>query len=103
MCAIALTKSRFGHAFTTHGQDATEFLTKRAAGSGKPIGQFLDNQAAAKLIEENLGKLHNGAISVPIPKDFPARVIMPDGTFVPATTIRLVPGGKGVKTAYPEI
>ncbi|MBT9457267.1 MAG: RHS repeat-associated core domain-containing protein [Burkholderiaceae bacterium] len=101
--AIPLTKARFGHTFTTHGQEATEFLTKRAAGSGKPMGQFLDDQAAARLIQQNLGNLKSGAISVPISRDFPARVVMPDGTFAPASTIRLVPGGGGVKTAYPEL
>jgi hypothetical protein len=100
---IALTKSRFGHTFTTHGQDVTDFATKRAAGMGKPVGQFLDNQAAARLIQENLDKLNNGAISIPLPKDFPARMIMPDGTYLPASAIRIVPGGNGVKTAYPEL
>ncbi|ROQ28725.1 hypothetical protein [Gallaecimonas pentaromativorans] len=78
---IILSKSKFGHTFTSHGEDATEFLMKRAAGSGKPMGQFLDNQAAAKLIQDNLVKLKNGPMSVPSPKGFPARMIMPDGTF----------------------
>ncbi|MEX1116423.1 MAG: RHS repeat-associated core domain-containing protein, partial [Akkermansiaceae bacterium] len=100
---IPLTKSKFGHAFTTHGQGATNFLTNRAAASSKPMGQFLDDQAAAQLILDNLGNLKNGAISVPVPKSCPARVIMPDGTFAPASTIRLVPSGSGVKTAYPEL
>ncbi|MDO9163297.1 MAG: RHS repeat-associated core domain-containing protein, partial [Methylococcaceae bacterium] len=100
--AIALTKSRFGHTFTTHGQDATDFLINRAAGSGKPVGQFLDDQAAARLIQDNLSNLKNGAISVTVPNDVPVRIIMPDGSFAPASTIRLVPGGNGVKTAYPE-
>ncbi|MGZ4982138.1 MAG: RHS repeat-associated core domain-containing protein, partial [Methylobacter sp.] len=99
---IALAKSRFGHTFTTHGQDATDFLINRASGSGKPVGQFLDDQAAARFIQDNLDNLKNGAISVPVPSDLPVRIIMPDGSFVPASTIRLVPGGKGVKTAYPE-
>ncbi|MBL8442269.1 MAG: RHS repeat-associated core domain-containing protein, partial [Betaproteobacteria bacterium] len=100
---IPLTKARFGHTFSTHGQDATEFLTRRAAGSGKPMGQFLDDQAAARLIQDNLGNLKNGAISVPVPQGFPARVIMPDGSIAPASTIRLVPSESGVKTAYPEL
>ncbi len=100
---IALTKARFGHTFTTHGQEATEFLMKRAAGSGKPMGQFLEDQAAARLIQDNLGKLKNGAIPVPVAKGFPARVIMPDGSFAPPSSIRLVPSGTGVKTAYPEL
>lgn len=100
---IPLTKAKFGHTFETHGQDATEFLTRRAAGSGMPMGQFLDDQAAARLIQDNLGNLNSGAISVPVPKEFPARVIMPDGSFAPASTVRLVPSGSGVKTAYPEL
>lgn len=100
---IAITRAAFGHTFDTHGQSQTEFLTMRAAGSGMPTGQFLDDQAAARLIQENLGNLSNGAISVPIPPGFPARVIMPDGTHVPAVSIRIVPSGSGVKTAYPEL
>jgi hypothetical protein len=99
---IPLTKAAFGHTFTTHGQDSTEFLTRRAAGAGQPMGQFLDDQAAARFIQENLDKVANGAVSIPIPPGFPARVIMPDGSFAPATSIRLVPSGNGVKTAYPE-
>ncbi|HUC83311.1 MAG TPA: RHS repeat-associated core domain-containing protein [Flavisolibacter sp.] len=99
---IQLTKKKFGHTFTTHGEEMTDFLTHRAKGSGQAQGQFLDNQAAAKFIEDNLDKLKNGAISLPIPDGFPARMIKPDGTFGVPTTIKLVPGGKGVKTAYPE-
>jgi filamentous hemagglutinin len=97
-----LSKARFGHTFTTHGEDATDFLINRAKASGNAQGQFLNNQVAAKFIEENLAKTKNGAISVPMPKDFPARIINPDGTFGKPSTIRLVPGGKGVKSAYPE-
>ncbi len=100
--AIPLSRSRFGHTFERHGQDATEFLTNRARATGTPNGQFLDNQAAARFIRENLDKTRGGPVSLPIPKDFPARIINPDGSFSPAKTIRLIPGGKGVKTAYPE-
>ena len=99
---IQMSKSRFGHTFTTHGEDMTDFLMQRANGSGMAQGQFLDNQAAAKFIETNLDKIKNGAVSLPIPKNFPARMINADGTFGVPTHIRLVPGGKGVKTAYPE-
>lgn len=66
-------------------------------------GQFLNNQKAAQFILKNLSKTTNGAVDVPIPKNLPARIIMSDGTFKAATHIRLVPGGKGVKTAYPLI
>lgn len=99
---IVLSKARFGHTFTTHGQDATEFLTRRAKAMGEPNGQFLDDQAAARFILDNLDKAKNGAVSVPIPEGFPARIINPDGSYSAARTIRIVPGGKGVKTAYPE-
>ena len=66
-------------------------------------GQFLDNQKAAQFILDNVSKLANGAINIPIPNGLPARVIMPDGTFKAATHIRLIPSGGGVKTAYPLI
>lgn len=101
--SIQLTKARFGHTFAKHGEDATTFLMNRAKGSGMAQGQFLDNQKAAQFILDNVGKTANGAVNIALPKGFPARVIMPDGTFKNATHIRLVPGGKGVKTAYPLI
>ncbi len=100
--AIPLSRSRFGHTFEKHGQDATEFLTNRARATGRPNGQFLDDQAAVRFIRKNLDKTRGGPLSLSIPKDFPARIINPDGSFSPAKTIRLIPGGKGVKTAYPE-
>ncbi|SDP95280.1 LysM peptidoglycan-binding domain-containing protein, partial [Paracidovorax cattleyae] len=99
---IPITKAKFGHTFTNHGEGATEFLTGRARGTGMAMGQFLDDQMAARLIIENLGNLKNGAISIPIPEGFPARLIMPDGSYMPASSVRLVPSKTGVKTAYPE-
>ncbi len=100
--AIPLSRSRFGHTFDKHGQDATAFLTNRARAMGTPNGQFLDNQAAARFIQKNLDKAKGGPVSLPVPEGFPARIINPDGSFSPARAIRLIPGGKGVKTAYPE-
>lgn len=81
----------------------TDFIMNRASGSGLAQGQFLDNQAAASFINNNLGQLNNGATNIPIPEGFPARVINPDGSFDIPTHIRLVPSGSGVKTAYPLI
>ena len=101
--SVQLTKARFGHTFVKHGEDATTFLINRAKGTGQVQGQFLNNQKAAQFILDNVRKTANGAVNIPIPKGFPARVIMPDGTFRAATHIRLVPGGGGVKTAYPLI
>jgi RHS repeat-associated protein len=100
---VELTKKKFGHTFINHGKDATKFIMNRAKGSGASQGQFLDDQKAAKFILDNISKTSNGAVNIPIPKGFPARVIMPDGTMKAATHIRLVPGGGGVKTAYPLI
>ena len=100
---IVLSKTKFGHTFTKHGQNVTNFLIRRAKGSGMVQGQFLDDQRAAQFILKNMDKLRNGTISLPIPKDLPARVILPNGSFSPATHIRLVPSGTGIKTAYPFI
>jgi hypothetical protein len=69
---------------------------------GQPNGQFIDNQAAARFIEQNLDKAKGGPVSIPLPKGFPARIINPDGSFSPASSIRLVPRGNAIKTAYPE-
>jgi hypothetical protein len=99
---IPITKAKFGHTFTTHGQNSTNFLTQRAKGSGQAQGQFLDDQAAAKFIRDNIDKVQNGAVSLPVPEGLSVRIINPDGSYSPAATIRLVPGGNGVKTAYPE-
>jgi len=66
-------------------------------------GQFLDDQAAANFIQKNLSKTANGVVDIPIPRNFPARVIFPDGSIGAPTHIRLVPGGNGVKTAFPLI
>ena len=81
----------------------TNFLINRASGSGMAQGQFLDNQQAAQFILDNLSKASNGAVNIPLPNGFPARVILPNGTFEAATHIRIVPSGIGVKTAYPLI
>ena len=99
---IVLSKAVFGHTFERHGQNSTEFLLNRARGAGIPQGQFLDDRAAARFIKENIDKTKSGAVSIAVPKGLMVRVINPDGSFSPASSIRLVPGGKGVKSAYPE-
>jgi RHS repeat-associated protein len=101
--SIPLSKSIFGHTFERHGEGSTDFLLNRAKYSGMGQGQFLNDQEAAKLILINLNKIHNGPINIALPDGFPARIIMPDGTIIMPTHIRLVPGGRGVKTAYPLI
>ncbi len=66
------------------------------AESNEDINKSISNKELAQ-------KPFSYAINVPIPKGFPARMIMPNGTFMNATHVRLVPGGNGVKTAYPLI
>ncbi len=99
---VSISKRKFNHTFLRHGQDATNFILHRAAGSGNPMGQFLDDQAAARFIMANLDKLHNGARNLPIPDGFPAIIVYPNGTFGPARSITLVPSRHGVTTAYPN-
>ena len=93
---------KLGHTFTKHGSQNTEQLLKQAAGSGKPVGQWLDNTAAEKFIADRVGQLGQGARTFDLPTGL-GRVVNPDGTFSAATKARLVPSGSGVKTAYPLI
>jgi RHS repeat-associated protein len=91
---------RIGHTFEKHGSHNTYELTLQAQGSGLPQGQWLDDIAAEKFIAEHLDELANGAKTINLPKGI-GRVIMPNGSFVPATKARLVPSKTGVITAYP--
>jgi hypothetical protein len=93
---------RLGHTFTKHGAENTAQLLKEAAGSGKPVGQWLNNAKAEQFIADRLGQLKNGAQTFDLPKGL-GRVVNPDGTFSEATKARLVPSGSGVKTAFPLI
>jgi RHS repeat-associated protein len=100
--AGAMAGRRLGHTFTKHGADNTAQLLKEAAGSGKPVGQWLDNAKAEQFIADRLGQLKNGARTFDLPQGL-GRVVNPDGTFSAATKARLVPSGSGVKTAFPLI
>jgi RHS repeat-associated protein len=92
---------RLGHTFSRHGSSNTDELLQRAAGSGQPQGQWLDEAAAERLIADHLDDLRHGAITIDLPPGV-GRIIHPDGTFTSATKARLVPSRSGVKTAYPE-
>jgi hypothetical protein len=98
--AGAMAGRRLGHTFTKHGAENTAQLLKEAAGSGKAVGQWLDNAAAEKFIAQHVDELKNGARTFDLPEGL-GRVVNPDGTFSAATKARLVPSGSGVKTAYP--
>jgi hypothetical protein len=98
--AGAMAGRRVGHTFSKHGAQNTDQLLKEAAGSGREVGQWLDNQAAQEFISQHLDQLKNGAQTFDLPPGL-GRVIHPDGTFTVAQKARLVPSGNGVKTAYP--
>lgn len=97
----AMVGKRLGHTLTKHGAENTDQL-KEAKGSGRPVGQWLDNDAAEHFIAERLDDLKNGAKTFDLPPGL-GRIIHPDGTFTVATKARLVPSGSGVKTAYPSL
>jgi hypothetical protein len=93
----------FGHTFNRHGAGAknTKNLAGRAAGTGDNQGQWKDNEAAAKFLEQQRPTL-TGPKIVDLPPGVQGQVIKPDGTIVPATRAQLVPNESGGYTsAYP--
>lgn len=93
---------KVGHTFSQHGAPRTDQLLAEAAGSGRPVVQWLDDAAAEELIAARLPQLKSGARTFDLPEGL-GRIIHPDGAFATATKARLVPSGGGVKTAYPVI
>ena len=55
-----------------HGAENTAQLQREAAGSGKAVGQWLDNAAAEDFISKHLGELKNGARTSTSPEDWVA-------------------------------
>jgi RHS repeat-associated protein len=92
----------FQHTFLKHGEGAkvTRSLTDTARSTGRPQGQWLDNQAAADLLQSHRAAGLEGPVSVPIPSGL-GQVIMPNGSVVNASRATLVPGPNGFVTAYP--
>ena len=97
---IELTKRKFGHTFTVHGQNMTNFLTQRAKGSGMPQGQWLNDQLAAAFLLANFPTPGQGEQSVLMPEGLPHRIIYPDGSFGKATHVKIVPSGTGIKVTF---
>lgn len=93
----------FGHTFTRHGAGTknTNDLRGRAASTEKPQGQWLDNEAAARLLRQYYTP-GAGTTSVRIPSGM-GQVIMPDGTIRQAThaVISRKPDGT-FRSAYPR-
>jgi RHS repeat-associated protein len=69
---------RLGHTFTKHGAANTKQLIMEAKGSGRSVGQWVDEAAAEKFIAERLGELKNGAKTFDLPEGL-GRIIHPDG------------------------
>ena len=94
----------FGHTFSRHGQGEknTNNLRGRAAGTGTPQGQWADNEAAARHLTEVRPSIDGTAV-IPIPEGL-GRVIMPNGSIVPARHALVVPKANGgIETAYPVL
>ncbi|MBB6569978.1 hypothetical protein HPO96_08075 [Kribbella sandramycini] len=94
----------WGRTFKTHGAGAKNLkaLVGRARGTQSQQGQWLDNDAAAAFLK-SVHVEGAGARSVRIP-DGLGRVIMPDGSIVPARAATLIPSSNGLyKTGYPII
>ncbi|MFI6939412.1 polymorphic toxin-type HINT domain-containing protein [Streptomyces sp. NPDC050418] len=92
----------WGHTFKTHGSGAkkTKALKDRARSTGKPQGQWLDDDAAAEFLR-GLHVEGAGPRSVRIP-DGLGQLIMPDGSIVQARVATIVPNRDGLyKTGFP--
>ena len=90
----------FGHTFSTHGAGPKAFggLSGRAAGTGQPQGQWLNNEAAANFLSSfDLA----GPASVRIPTGL-GQIINPDGSVTPANWATVIPRGTGIRTSYPS-
>jgi RHS repeat-associated protein len=95
------SRPQFGHTFDTHGEGEknTQNLAGRAAGTGDPQGQWLDNQKAADALSQHYPLDQPKVVDIPPGL---GQVINPDGTTTPATRAQLVPKQDGTfKTAYP--
>jgi len=92
----------FGHTFLRHGAGARLLrgLMDRARSTGLPQGQWLDNPAAAKFLQNIAGELQ-GPASMRIPQGL-GQVILPTGEIVEAAGATMIPNGAGGFTsAFP--
>jgi hypothetical protein len=92
----------YGHTFAEHGAGAkrTAGLLGEARGTGKPQGQWLNNQRAADFLAQQRPTITQPT-TVSIPSGL-GQVIRPDGSIVPATRAILVPSPNGgFRTAFP--
>ncbi len=99
----AKSRPTFQHTFTQHGQKKKlQSLIDRARAKNTPQGQWLDDDEAAKFLRDVRPAIDE-VVEFPIPPGVSARVIMPNGSIVQATMVRLVPNTRtgGYITAFP--
>lgn len=86
---------------TDHGAGAknTARLLDRARNTGKPQGQWLNNEKAAEVLSTI--KV-DGSTTIRIPQGL-GQVIKPDGTIVTTEWATVVTGSGGFRTAYPVL
>jgi RHS repeat-associated protein len=92
----------FGHTFSDHGAGAkvTRSLVGRAARTGTPQGQWLNNDAAAAFLR-SVHVEGAGPRSVRLPAGL-GQVVHPDGSIGPAKAVTIIPRRDGViRSAFP--
>ncbi|MFI9384803.1 Hint domain-containing protein [Kutzneria sp. NPDC052558] len=98
------SKKTYGHVFEVHGAGPKNFkgLVGRAAGTGQEQGQWLDNEAAASLLQQHWDPDNLEPRVIDIPEGL-GQVIRPDGSTAPATRALIVPRKPGgiYKTGFP--
>ena len=97
------SKPTYGHTFLDHGESLRPTqLADRARSDGHQIGQFLDDQKAADFIGDIAQTRGSGSHDVTLPEVLPTRVVLPDGTEVPADMVRVVVKTDGsIRTSFP--
>ena len=101
--AEGYSRSRYGHTFIKHGQNASFYSFNRVENRRNPPyeqGQWLDDAKAKQFLDDSASLMKYGYKTIPLPDWVPAVVWTRDG-LVKATHARLFPGGKLYKTAYP--
>ena len=96
-----LSRPLFGHSYSRHGpKRSVQSLIDRARATGNPQGQWLDEHGIVEAATTFPGRIT--VHDVPIAHGR-GRVIMPDGTIVPATRARVVLNTRtgGVRVTYP--
>jgi hypothetical protein len=93
----------YGHTFLDHGQKVTlTQLKDRARGLQHQIGQYLDDNHAAKVLADLAQTQQAGVYDVPIPEGLQTRLVLPDGTEIVADSLRIVIKDNGtIRTSYP--